>query len=673
MQKILNKVQQYLTYLFVFLLPIIILPFFTDPFDFGRQIFVLVFCTILFILWFVNSVISKKFVIYKNKYFFPVILLLIVSLLSTVLNAPNKIPSFMAINGAINIFLCLTIIFLVSSLNNVMAFFFLLLASGAVLSVSSIILNVGKFSFPLKIPLLNINLDKGFSLTGSQLAQLLSLLIIAPLGFAVVYEQVRQNKIVRAGLAAFLNVLVLGGVGLSIYMLNNFAKPVLLPQATAWAVAVETIKNSKLAILGISPGSFINAFTAFKPFSYNNTPFWNIRFNTSSNWYYQLLTEIGILGLLFYINLVWKILKNAFSAIRKQKISAINLAVYVSLIIFVVAQLFMPMSLGLIFLFAVLLALTQSGEPVSAQATADGEKWDININAMGNAAIVFIIFPIILFGGLLFYCGRVTLANVYFLNSIKAANANDGVKTYNLQFKAFNTDKTNPTYRIAYSQTNLALANSLATKKDLTDQDRSTITQLVQQSIREAKSAVTLDPNYIIAWENLSNTYRQLINFAQGADEWTISAYQEAMKYDPLNPALRLDLGGVYYSLQKLNEAATYFLQATNLKSDYANAHYNLANVFKTAGAYADAKREYEITLSLVAIDSADYTKVGAELVEVKKKLPPEKPATAVEPETLSTPQKPSTGIKPPVEVPEGEPPVTTGTEEASPTVQPEQ
>lgn len=657
MQKIFEKITHYLALAFVFLLPLIIVPFFTDPFDFGRQVFVLIFLTLIFGFWLAKSLFEKKIKIQKNLYFWPTFLLLTVSLLSTVAHAVNKLPSFLAINGAINLFLSLMIIILISSLNNKKSLFYTLIASGSVLSLCSIVLNLFKFTFPINIPFLGLNIGKNFSPTGSLLSHLIAILMIIPFGFALVYEEIKDKRLIWAGIISFANVLMLCGLGLVIYSLNNEAKPILLPQTTAWAIATETIKNSKLAILGVSPGNFIDAFTAYKPLSFNTSEFWNARFNVSSNWYYQILTEMGILGLLLYINLVWKILKNGLSALRKQKVVPLNLAVYVSVLFCILAQLFLPLNLCLIFLFFIILALTQDKE----------EKIEIDTAPLGSTVIVFLIFPIILFGGLLYFCGRTALANGYFLNSIKAANKNDGIKTYNLQIKAIDTDKTSSIYRIAYSQTNLALANSLAAKKDLTDQDRSTITQLVQQAIREAKSAVTLNPNSVDSWENLSNTYRQLINFAQGADQWTISAYQEAIKYEPLNPRLRVDLGGVFYGLQQYDQAITYFLQATNLKPDYANAHYNLASALKERGALADAKREYEITQSLVSIDSADYQKVTAELEEVKKRLPSPTPAATTpttQPETLSTPQKPKTGIKPQVQVPEGEPPVTSGEEE---------
>jgi len=458
------------------------------------------------------------------------------------------------------------------------------------------------------------------------------------------------------------NTLILSGLGIGLYLLSNDAKPILLPQQTAWVIAAESIKNVRFALLGIGPGQFVNAFTAFKPLSFNATEIWNLRFGVSSNWYFQLLTEVGFLGLILYLFLAARIFRNGLSALREPKISPLNLALYVSLVIMLLVQFFIPINFSLLLVLTILLALVETHE----------KSTSFDFTSLGNMAGLLAVIPLVVFGVLFYFGGKIALANSYFLDSIKAANQNDGIKTYNLQIKAIQTDPSIANYRVAYSQTNFALANSLATKKDLTDNDKSTISQLIQQSLREAKAAVALDPGNSYSWENLSSLYYSLINFAQGADQWAISAYQQTINTDPLNPRLRVELGGLYYSQKNYNQAANLFLQATNLKSDLANAHYNLANALRELGALEDAKKEYETTQTLVQADSNDYQKVTSELEEVKKRLPAPTPTpTGVQTETLSTPQAPAEGIEPPLELPNEGPPITPSPTPAAPEVSP--
>ena len=653
--KLFSLISKYFSVLVIFLLPLMVLPVFTDPYDMGKQVFLLASVFILFVVWVVSSLINKKMVFPNNQYFGPMFLFFAIVLISSLVNPINKVQSIIAINGPLTVLLMFLFLLLAGNMAKNKLSFYALVASGAVLSLTNLVLFLGKFNFPLTFSLFNLSIVKAWSPTGNILSHIIILMAIIPVGFALVYEAVKENKLPTAVILSIGNILILSSIGISLYLISSTDKPVLLPQSTAWAVAAESIKDGKIALWGVGPGRFLEAFTAFKPLTFNSSDFWSLRFNASSNWYFQLLTEVGIVGLFIYLNLVWKILKNALFALRKTKIAGVNLGVYLSLVILIIAQLFVPLNIIMIIFFFLMIGLTENRE-----------QTEIDIAPLGKLSMIFLVFPICFWLAIFFFGGKIIIANNLFVKSILAAGKNDGIKTYNLQIKALNYDGINVSYRIAYSQTNLALANSLAAKKDLTDQDRSTISQLIQQAIREAKSAVTIDPGNISAWENLANIYRNLINFAQGADQWAVAAYQEAIKRDPLNPQLRLELGGIYYSQQNFDQAINFFLQATNLKADWALAHYNLANALRERGAFIDAKREYEITQSLVKIDSADYQKVTSELEEIKKKIPAaaENPAPPAQPETLKVPERVKEVIKPPLQLPEeGQPPITPSPE----------
>ncbi|HUV72367.1 MAG TPA: tetratricopeptide repeat protein [Clostridia bacterium] len=658
--KIFSQTAEFLLAAVVFFLPLIFLPYFTDGFDFGKQIFLLLACLVVFLVWTLQTISEKKLIYKKSHYLFPVLLILVAFLASTFVNSSNKTQSFAAATGAGAVLISTLLYLLLNSLGKRKTILYSLLGSGLVLSLLRVVLFLGDFSFPLNYPSLNLSITKAWSPTGSLIAQAVFLLALIPLGFSLMYENLRQQKLLSAGAIFLLNTLNLVGLGLSFHLLTTTAQPILLPQSTAWAIALEGLKNGRFAALGLGPGQFVNAFTSFKSLNFNNTDFWNLRFGSSSNWYYQLLTEVGIIGLVAYLFLGWRIFRDGIRVFRKPRISYTGLASYLALIILLITQFFIPLNFFLLALVFILLAVARDEEQVS-----------LDFSAAGGFAFLGLVLPLAFWGGTLFFAGKLALANHYFLNSLKAAAQNDGVTTYNLQIKAIQADPASANYRIAYSQTNLALANSLATKQELTDQDRSTITQLVQQAIREAKAAVAVDPRNVVAWENLANLYRNLINFAEGADQWALASYQQAINLDPLNPRLRVDLGGLYYSQQNWQQAANLFAQAVNLKPDWANAHYNLANVLREAGDLAGARQEYEVSQSLVPIDSNDYQKVSSELEEVKKRLPIPTPTPKTqepsEPETLVTPAPPAEGIEPPLELPEeGSPPVTP-TPEAQP------
>lgn len=210
---------------------------------------------------------------------------------------------------------------------------------------------------------------------------------------------------------------------------------------------------------------------------------------------------------------------------------------------------------------------------------------------------------------------RLYSAEYFMRQSLEAAQINNGAETYRLQSKALNLNPRRDEYSNTYAQTNLAIAVNLSTRPNLSDEDRTTIQNLVAQSIRSIRlSTEVLNPLNVSSWEIRAEIYRSLIGAAQDADTWSINAYNSAIQLDPTNPQLRVALGGIYFAKQDFLSAGNLFRQATQLKGDYANAHYNLAQALARLQAYQDAQRELEITQRLVPVDSEDFKRVAADL-----------------------------------------------------------
>ena len=118
-------------------------------------------------------------------------------------------------------------------------------------------------------------------------------------------------------------------------------------------------------------------------------------------------------------------------------------------------------------------------------------------------------------------------------------------------------------------------------------------------------------------------------------------------------------MGGVYYSLQKYDDALKFFEQAVSLKPDWPNASYNYAWANFQIKDYPQAVNALQATLKLVdpKLNKADYEKVQKELVEFKKMLPKEEnpvdqSGEKNQPGSLSLPTPPATQISPKLELP---------------------
>ena len=322
----------------------------------------------------------------------------------------------------------------------------------------------------------------------------------------------------------------------------------------------------------------------------------------------------------------------------------------ISALVALILLVFLPGNFLLIFAFFLLLAMV----------SPKNEKDRLELHP--QVSLIPLILIVIGLGVGFYFAGRAYAGEIYFKRSLDALAQNRGIDTYNQQIQAITLAPSRTDFRLAYSQINLALANSLASKEEITDQDRDNISQLIQQAIREARIATTLNPTNAGNWENLALLYRNLINFAEGADQWAIAAYQETINTDPINPRHRLDLGGIFFALGNFEEAIRQFRHAVDLKPDLANGYYNLAVAYSQQEKYPEAYQAMQITLNLIPIDSPDWQKAKDELDQLAELLPPpvEQPV-AGEPvppeEVLTEPQPlPSPVIEPPLEIEEIEP-----------------
>jgi tetratricopeptide (TPR) repeat protein len=248
-----------------------------------------------------------------------------------------------------------------------------------------------------------------------------------------------------------------------------------------------------------------------------------------------------------------------------------------------------------------------------------------NAFSSSQRSTVAFLLPIVIAGAVVllgvYGVGRAYAASYYFFRSSYALQQNDAANTYEMQRRAAEMNPYMSVYRSNYALTNLAIATALANKQDITEQERNEVAQLVQQAIREARAATILRPEDTQNWRVLAQVYRNLIGSAEGADQWAVSSYVEAITTNPSDPTLRIELGGIFLNEQQFNDAILLFQQAAELKPDYANAYYNLANALKSANQLASAEAAYKQTLVLIPADSEDYVRVNQELEELQAAL----------------------------------------------------
>jgi len=640
MKPLLKKQSQVFTWLIMtlaFITPLFFLPLTTEFYVFNKITLLYFFIFSLLIIWAIRIFFEQKFKLVRVGLNLPVLSLMIVYLVSTFVQAPNKIAS---LNGETGLIICLGLLYFVivnhfKGRKPVTITMISLLVSSVVLAWLTIFSYLEVFAKFGPDWLQN----KTWTPTGSPLITASLMLTLLPGTLYWAFKSKGATEKILLFLASslqFLSLILLTALFVDKTLVLSYLMP-----HFGWQIAVEGLKNFRTALLGVGPGNFLSAFNRFRPIALNNTSIWAVKFTANSNQYLNLLSTVGILGLLSYCWLVWKSLKR-----ENFKGSLIGKVLYICLATSFIVQLVFNANLLILFLIFLMLGLLQANKmPAETdmgyehKAESQGIVWGV---AGGITVLALLVF----------YCqSRVWLADYYFRQSLLAAQANRGADTYNLQIKAIKLNPYNENYRISYANTNFALANSLAGQADLTDQERANINQLISQAIREAKAATALNPQISGHWVNLASIYRNIINVAEEAEQWAASAYLEAVRTDSTNPLLRVDFGSLFFALQNYDQAIMQFTQSVNLKPDYANGYYNLAAAYQGKEDWVNAFISMQSVIGLIPIDSPDYQKASEELEALRSQLPEE-----VQVATAAAEIKEEEKLTPPEELPSPQP-----------------
>lgn len=630
-----QNIDKFVTILLRFLLPFtaLVLPLFflpatTDFFNVNKSLFVLIVGSLSLLAWLVRNITRRHIHISLTPTTTPLLLLSLVYVTSSLFQSPNYYMGLIGRTSTILAFTCLFLGVTSSQKNKLVVEYTLgaLFISGIVASLFSLASYFGLITSLGTLP--SWLSSKTFNPTGGPIP-LLS--FITPLLLVSLYLTFKSSRWSAKTLFFLITLLFSGTIFFQAKLIlsQNNNQIFLLPIAAGWSIAVDIFKNWRSALLGTGPETFISAFTQLKPGFLNQTSLWNTRFNSSSNELFSVLTTTGLLGTIFWLAIFLKPLRLTLSQIGKKKTS-FDLSTTTSSILVLgvlIANLVVPASLtllGLTFISLTILNIslklhTEDIRDVSLSLSATTNTNSNDFQLLPWLAVVIFIPSLSFFW---YFHGRSYAANLATFKASTSISTN-ATQSYNQQIKAYTLEPRNPYYRLNFSQTSLALANSIANQKELTDQDKANVSQLIQQAIREAKTATQLDPSNAIAWENLGLIYRQLLNFAQGASDWTIASYNQAILLDPNNARLRLDLGGVFFILKDNDSAQKLYEQAIVIKPDWANAHYNLAMILKTKKDYTRALSEMRTVLTLVEPNSKDAQLAQDELKELEKLIPP--------------------------------------------------
>ncbi len=649
-----NEVSAYLENIALFLLGITLLAFpivfttlTTEVFLLPKQLLIAVAALAALLLFGAKAISDRRVSFRRTPFDLPLFLFTVVAVISAFLS----VNFFDALIAVIPFVFAAILFFAITNFSKQQSSFFFLLSS---LTVGAVVLAVLALLSVLKIYVLPFDFAKApaFTTVGSLLDQAMYLAFILPATCYLASPLANGTKKVNTKDIAFAvaSVIILGGLGASLYKLFTLTPAsggfVLLPFQTGFQTAFAAISQDAGRLwqgffFGSGFGTYLSDFTRFKPAAFNADPsLWSFTFFRSSSLLLELLATVGVLGVAAFLFLCIRLVQDGIKHGKHNPF-------FISLMLGCIAVFVLPFSFVTQTLFVALIALYAAiqgshyaskyfdidldfvalrrgmfaaSTPDDPTTQSTGERKITRI----LPAIVF-IFLVIVVAVLGYNTTMFVLSDAAFQRSLVAASANNGLQTYNEQTNAIRMFPNRDAFHRVYSQTNLALANSLAASTQQgsspSAQTQQTVLTLIQQSINAARNATALSPLTTANWQNLSSTYRSLIGFGENAENFAVLANQQAIALDPNNPQGYINLGSIYYQLRQWDDAQRQFQIAISLKNDLANAYYNLGHTLEQKGDNQAALEQYKTVKTLVATDAESVKQINAEIEALEKKL----------------------------------------------------
>ncbi len=659
----------------------------TDAYTLPKQILLGALTFLVILVFGIKSLIEGQVIIRRTPFDIPILLFMTVVFISSVF-ATNKADSLISfVPFFFSILSFFAIVNTAKDKNSSLILATSLIAGGVVVSILEVLSFLKIFVLPFAFTKFQL-----FSPLGSILDQVLYLIILLPLIVYLASPVIKMLKGRNASEAASFEgggekgknnavgfavcgAIIAIGILVSSYLLfktpANAGGLLMLPYETGFQtgfaeISQDTGRVFQGFLFGSGYGTYITDFTRFKQPAYNNSPtIWGLTFFRSSSFALELLATTGVLGVIEFLFLLYKILKNRF--------------VLSLMFLGAVAAILLPFSFSIIALFFILLGLASSIRASSSKAHNEGfSDVELELVALQKGLISFDATPsrkknsvlpaiilgimVIIIGLIGWFSGKYVFSDTIFQQSLIAASQNNGSVTYQNQAKAISIFPYRDAYYRIFSQTNLAIANSIASQQPQgtapSAETQQTILTLIQQSINAGRTSLTYGPQTMLNWQNLSSVYRSLIGFGQNADQFALLAGQQAIALDPNNPQEYINLGGIYYQLGQWDNAIRQFQTAVLLKRDLANAYYNLGHALQEKGDLNNALAQYQEVQRLVANDKPNLDRINQEIADLQKKIAGgaqaggPNPTSTGEDLNVSTPSSQLPPQEPPVKIP---------------------
>ncbi len=420
--------------------------------------------------------------------------------------------------------------------------------------------------------------------------------------------------------AGFLTVSLLFGFLFPSPFRLSFPREVSVSADASRQIAEKTLQNHS-ALFGTGPGTYVINYAKFHPRSVNETDFWNTRFDRASSFVMTLTPTIGYVGVGLYLAFLFALFILALKQLTRGASDDAwkeTFQVFLPWGTLAAASLLFPFNMTLLITFLVLSALLS----VTLHTKERSFRFDEQSSAKLFATALLVLCAFLLFVGIFLTTGRY-VAEMAYADAVRADHARTETTVLVQKLdRAATLNRWNDDY-----MRNLSVALRLRVTDELktitpdapvSETTRSYIQALVAASVNASVRATELAPNTVSNWLTRAEMYRSLAGLVDASSSFALQAYEKAIALEPLNPNHWNEMGKTHLviadslepltlsndamvSLQAKNDRAAAlrsaeesFVKATELKSNFAPAHYQLALVYEKSGRLNEAISQLE-------------------------------------------------------------------------------
>jgi tetratricopeptide (TPR) repeat protein len=428
--------------------------------------------------------------------------------------------------------------------------------------------------------------------------------------------RIKQNEQWGKLITVPLIVVILGGALIFTGMnpLGGLRSNLPLEVAPSWQASYEMLRdassgNPARLAFGYGPESFRYVYDSFRPTRISATLFSDITFVDGTSELVNTFAHLGAIGILALVFMLFMIVK----VVKKGLGTSKNFVVLPAFVAAVAAFVVYPMNIALYSMFWVFLAMVV--------ITYSKDKVELNLNKSNlYSAISSAVFTLVLVAVLagLYFSVTTLVADIKFRQALAEEEVIDSA---NGIISAADLNSKNQNYSRALSQVLLTAINQELSSDKPEEQKNANIQRMMALSVQAAKTATDKDPYDSQNWINRGYVYENLLGFIDGAEEWAVKSYEEALNRKPGDPFVLTRMGRTHLrqanllasllnrvgrddpqapqivavANENLGEAEVKFKEAIALNPTYGTAIYNLGAVYERQGKLQEAATQLEL------------------------------------------------------------------------------